>query len=161
MINKAVFLDRDGVINKNRDDLVKNWKEFKFLPGVTEAIKLLTIAGYLILIISNQDVVGKKIITNRELDLIHSKMNKVIEKKGGKISGIYCCVHDPQISCSCRKPNIGLFKKAAKDHGFGPKDCVFIGDKITDVIAGKKYGCKTILLTTTHTLDELEKEWKD
>ena len=151
-MEQIVFLDRDGVINKNRDDYVKTWDEFEFLPNTKKAIKLLNDNGYKIIIITNQSVVGRGIITEKTLTGIHEKMLKELNECGCRIEKIYYCPHAPGDNCGCRKPKSGLLLKAAKDFDIDLKKCYFIGDSETDVEAGKRAGCKTYLVSENRDL---------
>jgi len=146
-MDNFVFLDRDGVINKNRNDYVKTWVEFEFLPNAKKGIKLLNDNGFKILIITNQSVVGRGIITEKTLNEIHEKMLKELNECGCKIEKVYCCPHAPWDNCECRKPKPGLLLKAAKDFDIDLKKCYFIGDSKTDAEAGKRAGCKTYLVS--------------
>jgi len=151
-MEQIVFLDRDGVINKNRDDYVKTWDEFEFLPNTKKAIKLLNDNGYKIIIITNQSVVGRGIIPEKTLTGIHEKMLKELNECGCRIEKIYYCPHAPWDNCGCRKPKSGLLLKAAKDFDIDLKKCYFIGDSETDVEAGKRAGCKTYLVSENRDL---------
>lgn len=159
---KAIFLDRDGVINKDPGvgDYIKSWAEFEFLPGVIEAIKLLTENKYDIFIISNQAGVAKGFYTKDDLEDINKNMLKEIESKGGRINKIMYCVHLPDAGCPCRKPNIGMIKEAVKGMDIDFKNTYFIGDSRLDVEAGKKAGCKTILLLTGKEKIEEINKWQ-
>lgn len=148
---KCVFLDRDGVINKKapEGDYIKNWNEFKFLPGVKEAIRRFNKAGFLIIIITNHRGIAKGLMTEQDLKDIHTKMIEKLKKVGARIDGIYYCPHDENDNCNCRKPKIGMFLKAFKDfEDVGIKinlgESYMIGDSINDVIVGKTIGLKTI-----------------
>ncbi|MFH1782712.1 MAG: D-glycero-beta-D-manno-heptose 1,7-bisphosphate 7-phosphatase [Candidatus Omnitrophota bacterium] len=147
---KAIFLDRDGVINidPGKGDYIKSWKEFEFFPGSIEAIKRLNKAGYSIFVISNQAGVSKGLYTSDDLEDITDNMLKEIEKNGGKIESVNYCVHLPDEDCSCRKPNTGLIEKATEGMEIDFKNTYFIGDSRLDIGAGKNAGCKTILLLT-------------
>jgi histidinol-phosphate phosphatase family protein len=156
-MEKIVFLDRDGVINKNRDDYVKTWDEFEFLPNAKKGIKLLNDDGFKILIITNQSVVGRGIITEKILNKIHEKMLKELNECGCRIEKIYYCPHVPWDNCECRKPKPGLLLKAAKDFDIDLKKCYFIGDSETDAEAGKRVGCKTYLVSEDKDLFDIAK----
>jgi len=158
LINKAVFLDRDGVINKDVGYL-DDFKKFKLLPNVINAIKLLKKFNFKIVIITNQSGVARGYFSEEQLNKIHEKMLKIIEKKGGKIDEIYYCPHHPEFGnekykkkCSCRKPNIGLILKAKNELNIDLEQSFFIGDKITDIIAGNKAKCKTILISSKNEI---------
>ena len=151
-MEKIVFLDRDGVINKNRNDYVKTWDEFKFLPNAKKGIKLLNNNSFKILIITNQSVVGRGIIKEKTLNEIHEKMLKELNEYGCRIEKIYCCPHAPWDNCDCRKPKPGMLLKAADDFDLDLKECHFIGDSETDEEAGKTVGCKTYLVSENRDL---------
>lgn len=160
--NKAVFLDRDGVINKKapKGDYIKNWEEFKFLPGVKSAIKKLNKEGFLVIIVSNQRGIARCVMTDDDLAEIHSKMIQELEKVGAVINGIYYCPHDINDNCDCRKPEAGLLFKAAKDFGINLRLSWMIGDSKSDIEAGKKAGCKTILVNNSYNDSEINADLK-
>jgi len=153
--SKAVFLDRDGVINKDpkTGDYVKNWQEFEFLPGAVEAIKLLKDKGYKIFIVSNQAGIGRGLMAEQDLKEIHNNMIREIENQGAGIDGIYYCPHEMSENCNCRKPKPGLLLKAAQDNNINLQNALFIGNSSKDFEAGKAAGCKTILLNNRNLLD--------
>ncbi len=148
---KAIFLDRDGVINRNMDnDYVKNWEEFEFLPNSLEAIKRLTEANYPLIVITNQACVSKKIVSPQTLNDIHQKMVSEVENAGGRIHAIYHCPHRDEDKCDCRKPKPGMLIQAAYEHNINLLDSYLIGDSMTDIEAGQQVGCHTVLLLTGH-----------
>ncbi len=144
----AVFLDRDGVICRERDDYVRSIEEFEFLPGTLDAIKILTDLELPIVIVTNQSLVGRGIISDAELRKIHRHMVSVISGHGGEITGVLYCPHRPTDGCSCRKPKPGLFNEAARRFGIVVRGSWFIGDKLTDEEAGKSVGCRTLRIPT-------------
>jgi len=154
MPRKVVFLDRDGVINKKmpKRDYVKKWEEFKFLPGALRAISKLTKSGYEIYIISNQAGIGRGIMSEGALFEIHKNMEEEIEKKGGKLSGIYYCHHNWNNNCLCRKPKPGMLFRAAIEYQIDLPSAVFIGDDERDIQAGKAAGCRAILMKSNSSL---------
>jgi len=145
---KAVFLDRDGVINKYPGDklYITSAKKFRFLPKAKEAIAKLYKSGYSLFVASNQAGVGRGIYSQETLDAITVKMLKEIDKSGGRLTGVYYCIHTKETKCSCRKPAPGMLKKCAKEFKFKLKDAYFVGDTIRDVITAKRAGCKSILV---------------
>lgn len=149
--SKIIFIDRDGVINVDPiGDYIKSWKNFRFEAGALQALKKITDKGYEIIVISNQAGIGDKVYPEKELWNIHKNMMALFAKKGIRCSaGIYC-LHGKKAGCKCRKPEIGLFKEAAKRVSFDRKKTFFIGDKISDVQAGKRFGLKTIMVMTGH-----------
>ena len=158
---KVIFLDRDGVINRDPGfgDYIKSWKEFEFLPGSIEGIKLLNKNGYRIFVISNQAGVAKGLYSEKDLKDITDNMLKEIESQGGKIESVSYCTHLPDAGCSCRKPKTGLIEKATKGFDIDFKKSYFIGDSRLDIGAGKNIGCKTILLTTGKEDPKNIKDW--
>jgi histidinol-phosphate phosphatase family protein len=162
---KVIFLDRDGVINKdpesiNKYSYVTRWSEFKFLPGAKRAIKKLTDAGYVIYIISNQAGIAKGYFTLKALAGITRNMLREIKSAGGRIAGVFYCPHRNEDNCSCRKPKVGLFEKALKKGDIDFRDSFFIGDKIIDVQAGRAIGCRTVLVLCGKESAGNKKNWK-
>ena len=148
-MKKVVFIDRDGVINKDSPDYIKSWKEFEFLPGSINAIKLLTEAGFHQIIITNQSAVNRKFISRKILEEMHRKMVTAITSEGGKITDIFYCPHTPEDHCDCRKPKPGLIARAIHTHKINLVDSIMIGDSAKDVQCGMLAGCnKTILVRT-------------
>ena len=157
MKNKAVFLDRDGVINKKRIDHVKSVDEFKIFSNVGDAIKLLRDKGYLVIIITNQSVIGRNIISEKKLDEIHIELKNYLKQSNTYVDSIYYCPHVPEENCNCRKPKPGLLIKATNDFDIDLKNSYFIGDSISDLDAARNAGCKGILLKQHQNLFELVK----
>lgn len=146
---KVVYLDRDGVINRQAlpHEYIRKWNEFVFLPGVFEALRLLKENGYHSMIITNQRGIARHKITAEDVEILHQKMCEEIRRQGGEIEGVYVCPHlDGE--CNCRKPQTGLFLQSEakvipdKDRSW------MIGDSVTDVEAGKNYGVRTIFIGT-------------
>jgi len=144
--NKAIFLDRDGVINKNRDDYVKSTKELEIFSNIGKEILKLKMKGFLIIVITNQSVINRKIITIRELEEIHSTIQKFLIKSKTSIDKFYFCPHRPDENCNCRKPKPGLILQAINEFSIDVSKSWMVGDSKTDIQAGEKAGCKTILL---------------
>ena len=155
MKNKAVFLDRDGVINKKRIDHVKSVDEFKIFINVDDAIKLLRDKGYLVIIITNQSVIGRNIISEKKLDEIHIELKNYLKQSNTYVDSIYYCPHIPEQNCDCRKPKPGLLIKAGNDFGIDLEKSYFIGDSVSDLNAAKEAKCKGILLKNDQTLLEI------
>ncbi|MFA6129543.1 MAG: HAD-IIIA family hydrolase [Candidatus Omnitrophota bacterium] len=159
---KAVFLDRDGVINKYPGDrlYVTSLKMFKFLPRAKEAIVLLSRAGFEIFVASNQAGVGKGFYSQKTLDAITAKMLKGIEQAGGKVTKVYYCTHHKEAGCSCRKPKPGLLKKAAREFKVNLKKAYFVGDTIRDVLTAHAAGAKSILIFSGKEKLSNQKDWE-
>lgn len=153
-MNRAVFLDRDGVINRKADEgeYITRWEEFHFLPGVAEGIALLNKAGWSVIVISNQRCVAKGLLTIEELESIHRRMREELLAAGARLAGIYYCPHEKEPVCNCRKPAPGMLLKAARDHRIDLQVSWMIGDSETDVEAGKRAGCKTARLVANPEL---------
>jgi len=157
---KIVFLDRDGVISKYYPkDWTKKWEEFSFLPTAKEALRRLNQANYRVVIISNQAGVSKGFFTLKTLRYITKRMKEEVKKSGGKIKKVYYCPHQEQDNCLCRKPKVGLFKKAERDFGYIDfEKTFFVGDSEVDILTGKNIGTKTILVLSGKTKSKEEAE---
>jgi len=164
MMRKIIFIDRDGVINKDpsgwtEHSYVTNCEDFHFLPNSILALKKLSASGYDIILISNQAGVAKGYYTEDTLNNVTRKMFDEIEKNGAKIKKAYYCVHQPSDNCDCRKPKTGLFKRAEKELGVSAAGNFFIGDGKMDVAAGAGMGMRTILVLSGKTDLEKMKSW--
>ena len=144
----AVFLDRDGVLNRNRHDYVKSWEEFEFLPSVFAGLRLLADSDFAIVIVTNQSVVGRRIISETQLDRIHSIMTDEIERQGGRVDAVLCCPHHPEDHCKCRKPHPGLLLRAANELNLDLSRSFLIGDARSDTVAALRAGCQAIMVLT-------------
>jgi D-glycero-D-manno-heptose 1,7-bisphosphate phosphatase len=144
-MKKAVFLDRDGVINRKppEGEYVTRWEDLELLPGVAEAITVLAKAGFLVIVVSNQRCVAKGLLTVRELDSIHQRMCDKLAGVGAVITDVYYCPHDAHPPCDCRKPAPGMLLAAVRNHEIDLAGSWMVGDSDTDVEAGKKAGCRT------------------
>lgn len=145
---QAILLDRDGVINRERADYVKGWEEFEFLPGVLQTLARLAALKVPILVISNQSAIGRGVVDRLCVDEIHRRAGAVIEAAGGRIDAFFVCPHRPDEGCECRKPKPGLLRQAAATYALDLRQCVFIGDAITDFQAAQTAGCSSILVET-------------
>jgi len=154
-------LDRDGVINRNRDDYVKDVDEMEILPGVPKAINLLNTVNFKVVIISNQSAVSRGLITIEKLLEIHEFLKKELLQNNAKIDGIYFCPHRPDDSCECRKPKPTLILKAAKDLGINLSESYMIGDRESDMIAAEKAGVKFIPIETDGNLLKVVRTFLD
>lgn len=147
-MSRAAFLDRDGVINQKapRDRYITRWEEMQILPGVVEAIAILNRAGLLVILVTNQRCVAKGLITAAELDAIHERMRDALASAGATLDGVYCCPHELQPVCSCRKPRPGMLLEAARAHDIDLTASWMIGDSDKDIEAGRNAGCRTVRL---------------
>jgi histidinol-phosphate phosphatase family protein len=144
----AVFLDRDGVINEDRADYVKNWGEFRFIRGVRRALGRLREFGFPVVVVTNQSAVNRGLLSLETLNEIHTRMSREVARKGGIISGIYFCPHHPEEGCHCRKPRTGLLRRAARELNLDLSKSFMVGDTLRDLRAGKRAGCRTMLVLT-------------
>lgn len=157
---KAIFLDRDGVINKEVDNLFKI-DDFELIEGVSNALMQINKSEFLSIVITNQPVIAKGFITEKDLKSIHKKMDTLLGEDRAYVDDLYYCPHHPEsgfkneikklkIDCECRKPKSGMLKKASENYNIDLTKSWMIGDRYTDICAGKNAGCKTILLQTGH-----------
>jgi D-glycero-D-manno-heptose 1,7-bisphosphate phosphatase len=145
-VAKAVFLDRDGVINRlSTGSYVTTWDKFEFLKGAKEAIARLSDSGYLVFIITNQSAINRGLMTEAALEVIHNNMLCEIEEAGGKVEKIYYCIHRPDEKCGCRKPETGLFDRANAEYDIDYADSWFVGDFESDREVAKRMGLRFIL----------------
>ncbi|UKK67570.1 D-glycero-beta-D-manno-heptose 1,7-bisphosphate 7-phosphatase [Prevotella communis] len=153
---KAIFLDRDGTINKYVGFL-RNIDDFELIDGVSEAIKKINQSGYLAIVVTNQPVIARGEVTWDELHEIHRKMETLLGKDGAYIDGIYICPHHPdkgfegerpeyKFDCDCRKPKPGLLLQAARDFNINLAQSIMIGDSENDMLSGENAGCKKTVL---------------
>lgn len=153
---RAVFLDRDGVINENRDDHVKSWTEFVFLPGAIESIVALSRARCRILVVTNQAVINRGLASRASIDQIHARLCDAVARAGGHIDEVLYCPHRPDEGCGCRKPQPGLLIAAADRYGLDLTRSYMVGDSFGDIAAGRSVGCETILVRTGRGNRQLE-----
>ncbi len=146
---KYIFLDRDGVINRDSSEYIKTWEEFEFLPGSLDALQRLTAAGYRIIVITNQSIIGRKWVTPIVLEEIFARMRAEIVNNGGRIHDIFFCPHTPNEGCGCRKPAPGLITRAAQTHNIDISATPLVGDSAKDIICAKNAGCKYSVLVKT------------
>jgi len=150
-MNSAVFLDRDGVINRKPPDgdYITRWEDMELLPGVADGIALLNQANFCVIVITNQRCVAKGLISVAGLEEIHRRMTESLARSGAALDGIYYCPHDLGASCACRKPAPGMLLEAARSRGIDLPSSWMVGDSDIDVEAGRRAGCKTVLLRET------------
>ncbi|HCJ08356.1 MAG TPA: D,D-heptose 1,7-bisphosphate phosphatase, partial [Lachnospiraceae bacterium] len=175
---KAIFLDRDGTINKYVGFL-RDINDFELLPGAAEAIKKINASGYLAIVVTNQPVIARGEVTFDQLQEIHNKMETLLGQEGAYLDGIYFCPHHPdkgfegevpelKIDCDCRKPKPGMLFKAAEDFNIDLSQSWMVGDGKNDVLAGKSAGCRTALIgsddysqdMSVDNLQEFVETWK-
>jgi histidinol-phosphate phosphatase family protein len=157
-LNKAIFLDRDGVINKERKDYVKNIDELELEPNIDHYVKQLKNSGFLVIVITNQSAINRNLTTHKNVQDIHQSIQQVLQSKNTSIDSFYYCPHRPDENCDCRKPKIGLLIKAKLDFKIDIKSSWFIGDNDSDVETAKSFGCKYIKISSNFPLESAIKE---
>ena len=153
-LHKAIFLDRDGVINKERTDYVKKVEELIILD-VADPIKKFRDNGFLVVVISNQSAINRGLTTHENVKQIHSAIQEYLKTKGTQIDAFYYCPHRPDENCDCRKPKPGLLNKATSDLGIDPKSSWMIGDRDSDMEAARLVGCRAIQITSNSGLNDI------
>ncbi len=155
---KAVFLDRDGVLNKSIGSRPPNHAgELTLFPGVPQAVALLNEAGFLVFVVTNQGGVGLGYMTLQDLEDIHGKLAAEVAQEGGRFTEIMACIHKPRAGCACRKPKPGMILGLAEKHNVDLEKSFMIGDRDMDIEAGKAAGTTTILIES----DEKTKQIPD
>ncbi len=145
---RFAFLDRDGVINRfpGKGRYVTSLADFKIFPRALGAIKKLTRAGYELVVISNQGCVSRGLLTKKTLNQMTRQMLQRIRRVGGRIRKVYYCTHQTTDCCECKKPKTALLKKAMRGRRPDRSKLYFIGDSEEDILAGKNFGCRTVLV---------------
>jgi len=152
---KTVFLDRDGVINRDSADYITTWAQFDFLPGSLEAIGRLTQAGLKVIVITNQSAVGRGMMNLTTLEGMHRNLGAAVEARGGRIAAIFFCPHRPEDRCACRKPEPGLIYQAQRQFGLDLRSATMIGDRAKDIQCGMNAGCGRTILVQSGLHDDL------
>lgn len=153
MKRKAVFLDRDGVVNACPGEAyyVRTWSEFKFVPGAPEALAALAKAGYLLVVVSNQSGIARGRVRQADLDDITRRMRAALESLGAPLADVLYCPHDDKDACECRKPKPGLFREALARHGIDAAASWNVGDAERDIEAGLAAGVRGIWVLSGKT----------
>ncbi len=143
--NKALFLDRDGVINYDKGYVCKI-EDFEFVKGIFATLDYFQKKGFKLFIVTNQSGIGRGYYTLKDFEILNRWMLKELEKRGIKIERVYFCPHAPEEGCFCRKPNIGMFQKAFKEFKIDKKSSWMIGDKLSDTKAAVNAGIENTIL---------------
>jgi len=162
-IKTAVFLDRDGVINRNIDgDYVRHWQEFEFIPSSREAIQRLLRENTPVIVVCNQACIGKGLVSDATVQEINRRLVAQTSVADRRISSVYYCPHRVEDGCQCRKPEPGMLLEAAADWDLDLTRCYMVGDALSDVEAGSAVGCTTLLVKTGRGSRELQERqnWK-
>ena len=143
---KAVFVDRDGVVNDNRQDHVKTWQEFRFRPDAISSLQKLRKSGVKLAVVTNQANIDRGVVTRATIDLIHSNMQNVLSADSAQFDTIQYCPHKPEALCECRKPKPGLIIAAAEALVVELAESCIVGDTYSDAMAGLSAGCSYAVL---------------
>lgn len=152
---RAIFLDRDGVINDNRVDHVKSWDEFHFLPGSLIALRWLRLAGFNVFVVTNQAIVNRGLASAQAIEDIHNRMLLQVALHGGHIHDIRYCPHDTHEHCRCRKPQPGMIQELAARWHVDLSRSYMIGDAWTDIEAGSAVNCKCVIVRTGRGAEQI------
>ena len=152
---RAVFLDRDGVINVNRADYVKAWAEFAFLPSALKALRLFSQTPLAVVVVSNQSAINRGLVTKETVEEINRRMVEAVQAAGGRVDHVLVCPHRPDEGCACRKPQPGLLLKAAEVLRIDLSRSYIIGDSFDDLAAGHAVKCRGALLLAGRGLAQL------
>ena len=154
----TLFLDRDGVINTKIDnDYIRNWSDFKFVPGVFDALKVIAAAFSTIVVVTNQQGIGKGFFTEADLAHIHQNMQMQIRLNGGRIDKVYFCPNLVIENSDCRKPNTGMGLQAKRDFpAIDFSKSIMVGDSMSDMQFGKNLGMTTVFISETYVLNVQE-----
>ena len=151
---RAVFLDRDGTINREVD-LLRDPRQLRLLPGAAEGIRALNRMGYRVVVVTNQSVVARGWVSERQLQSIHRSLKERLSRRGARLDAILYCPHHPdadlpryRIRCRCRKPGTALIRRAAREFGVALRQSFMVGDSTRDILAGRRAGLTTVLLGT-------------
>ena len=162
-MNRAVFLDRDGVITQEPPHYAYKLSQLELIPGVADAIRLLNCSGLLAIVVCNQAGIAHGYYQEEDAVQFNEAMKERLAEQGAFIDAIYFCPHHPQatvdryrVDCDCRKPRPGMLINAAEELDIDLKQSFMVGDKLSDIEAGKKAGCRTIIVKTGYGKDELE-----
>lgn len=145
---KLIILDRDGVINHDRDDYVKSADECVPIAGSIDAIARLNKAGFTVAVATNQSGLAREKFDLDDLEAMHHKITSLVEEQGGELGGIFYCPHSPDDHCKCRKPLPGMLDAIEAEFNTSVESSYFIGDSLCDLQAGLIKGCKSILVKT-------------
>jgi len=151
---KTVFLDRDGVINKERSDYVKTVDELEIFPHVAKLIKKLKDGGFSVVVITNQSAINRGLTTHENVQKIHQTIQDYLRKNGTFIDSFYYCPHKPTENCNCRKPKPGLLKEALKELNIDIKSSWMLGDRDSDIKAASTIGFNSIMIRSKAEFEE-------
>jgi len=162
-VNRAVFLDRDGVITQEPPHYAHELSQLELIPKAADAIRLLNENGFVVIVASNQAGIAYGYYQEEDAILFNQAMKEKLAKEGAYIDAIYYCPHHPEakieryrVDCNCRKPKPGMLTRAEKELNIDLKQSFIVGDKLSDIEAGERAGCKTIMVRTGYGVEELK-----
>lgn len=162
-MRKAIILDRDGTINVEKDYLHKI-EDFEFEKGVIEGLKILSNLGYIFVVVTNQSGIARGYYTEDDLVVLNNHIKDILKKEGINIEKFYYCPHHPEkgigkykLDCNCRKPNTGMLDEAVKEFNIDRSQSFMVGDNISDIEAGINAHMTSVLVTTGHGKEHIEK----
>lgn len=160
MSRRAIFLDRDGVLNVAvQGDYIRSVAQFRWLPGAIEAVAALTAMGWPIVVVSNQSGIARGLYTMAEVEQINARMRDDLKRAGGVLTAIYICPHRSEDSCPCRKPAPGLLTQAASDLDLDLNGSIMVGDSEIDMLAGRAAGCRVLAVASGLTTRDGITRW--
>lgn len=166
-LRRAVFLDRDGVLNNDFPESVrgpaghvKSLEEFRLIRSSVGAIAALSRAGLFVCVVSNQSGIARGYFTEADFESMSRALREAVATEGGRIDAIYHCPHMPDAGCSCRKPLPGMLLSAAEEHGLDLSRSVMVGDSRTDILAGEAAGCATVLVLSGKVTGDRWRRWE-
>ena len=150
-----VFLDRDGVVNRNMAGYVRTVADWVPIPGSIDSVARLSTAGHPVVVVSNQSAIARGLTSREEVERINSLMRSAVERAGGRLLDVYYCPHHPDEGCGCRKPSTGMIDRARREHGL-PESCGFmVGDAMSDMQLARRAGLIAIMVRTGRGSDQL------
>lgn len=158
-MRRAVFLDRDGTLNVEKDYLYRI-DDFEFVAGAEEAVRLFNEAGFMVVVVTNQSGVARGYYTEEDVETLHRHIGSQLERFGARVDAWLYCPHHPEgrgsyaLPCNCRKPLPGMLIEAARRFEIDLDDSIMIGDKVADISAGVAAGCRTVLVRTGYGSEE-------
>ncbi len=145
----AVFLDRDGVLIENRSDYVRDWSDVSIFPNTISALSAIHLAGYKIVLVTNQSAVGRGLLSLQTADSINQQLVETLQQNGGHVDGVYMCPHHPNDNCLCRKPKPGMLLQAAQELSLDLSRSWMVGDAWSDLLAGQSAGLSHTVMVNT------------
>lgn len=144
MVRRALFLDRDGVINRKADGYVTDERDLEVLEDAARAMHVARSKGCVVVVVTNQSAVGRGLMSAGQLEKIHARMESELARAGARIDAIYCCTHAPQDRCACRKPGTAMIERAVRDLDIDAGASWLVGDSETDMEAARRAGLRGV-----------------